>query len=297
MIINSQSLELLRVGFKTLFQEGLGMTAPMWEKIATRVPSTAGTEKYGFLGELPGMRVWEGSRALHALRESDYSLKNLPYENTVAVDRDAIADDALGQNAPRFKQLGKTTRAQYDILSWALLKAGFATNCYDGQFFFDTDHPVLDAAGAVQPVANTDGGAGTAWFLIDSSQVMLPIILQVRKEWEFAAMDRATDPNVFMNKKFLYGVDGRCAAGYGFWQFAWGSKQALTAANYAIARAALSSMKADYGRPLGVMPNLLIVPPGLEQAGRDLVISATGAAGATNPWKGSAELAVVPWLA
>ena len=114
---------------------------------------------------------------------------------------------------------------------FAQLASGFATNCYDGQFFFDTDHPVLDAAGNTTNVANTDGGAGTAWYLLDTSRALKPILLQKRKDFMFTALDNNTDQNVFMNKEFIYGADARANTGFGFWQMAWGSKQTLNAAN------------------------------------------------------------------
>ncbi|WP_245483331.1 Mu-like prophage major head subunit gpT family protein [Mesorhizobium sp. M7A.F.Ca.US.002.01.1.1] len=156
---------------------------------------------------------------------------------------------------------------------------------------------MLDENGAEASVANTDGGAGTPWFLIDSKQPINPLILQIRKEAQFVSKDAPTDDNVFMNKQFLYGADGRWAVGFGFWQWCWGSKQPLTAANYAIARAALGSMKGDYGRPIGVSPDLLVVPPSLESAGLKILNNELGAGGETNEWKGTAELLKVPWLA
>ncbi len=77
---------------------------------------------------------------------------------------------------------------------------------------------------------------------------------------------------------------------------AWGSKQPLNAANYAIARAAISGMKGDYGRPLGLTPRLLLVPPSLESPALKLLNSEYGTAGETNEWKGTAEVLVCPWL-
>ncbi|MEQ9281212.1 MAG: Mu-like prophage major head subunit gpT family protein, partial [Marinovum algicola] len=146
-------------------------------------------------------------------------------------------------------------------------------------------------------VANTNGGAGTPWFLLDVSRAIKPIILQKRRDFDFVAKDKLTDDNVFDNKEFVYGADARGNVGFGFWQFAYGSKQTLSAANYATARAALSGMKGDYGRPLGIMPNLLVVPPSLESAGRKILNSEYASGGETNEWKGTAELIVVPWLA
>lgn len=297
MLITSANLETLRVGFKTLYNEGFGMAAPQWNRVAERVPSTHLEENYGGLGDVPGMREWVGERVVHALKEWDYRIKNKDWELTLGVGRNKIEDDSLGIYANRFRQMGKSAGAQYDLDVWALLKAGFATTCYDGQYFFDTDHPVLDTNGVPQSVANTDGGSGTPWFLIDVNQVVKPVLLQVRKEFMFDSLDQRTDETVFMNKTFMYGVDGRYNVGFGMWQTAWGSKQTLNAANYAIGRAAISSMKSDYGRPLGLMPNLLVVPPALESAGRKILNSEYAAGGETNEWKGTAELLVVPWLA
>jgi phage major head subunit gpT-like protein len=297
MLVNAANLDSLRVGFKTTYQKGLGQASTAYQRIATVVPSSTKEQKYGWLGRVPNVREWIGARAVQNLMQADYSIREKALELTIAVDRDDIETDNLGIYGPMFEEMGQSTGAQWDLMCFAQLKAGFAANCYDGQFFFDTDHPVLDENGVMTTVANTDGGAGTPWFLLDVSRSLKPVILQKRKDFQFTAMDAPTDQNVFMNKEFIYGSDARANTGYGFWQMAWGSKQALNAANYAIARAALSGMKGDYGRPLGLMPNLLVVPPALESAARKLLNSEYAAGGETNEWKGTAELLVVPWLA
>ena len=61
------------------------------------------------------------------------------------------------------------------------------------------------------------------WFLMDTKQFLKPLIFQERKPYKFVNLNRETDQNVFMQNKFLYGADGRCNAGYGFWQMAYGS--------------------------------------------------------------------------
>jgi phage major head subunit gpT-like protein len=140
-------------------------------------------------------------------------------------------------------------------------------------------------------------GSGDAWYLIDDTRALKPVIFQERKAPQFVAKDSPTDSNVFMNKQFLYGVDSRCNVGFGFWQFAFGSKATLNAANYAAARAAMHSMKGDFGRPLGIRPSLLVVPPSLEAAAMEILNAERDAAGATNIWRGTAKLEIVPWLA
>lgn len=193
--------------------------------------------------------------------------------------------------------MGRSSGATWDQLCFGLLKDGWTTECYDGQNYFDTDHPVLDVDGNVTQVANTNGSAGAPWFLLDVSRAIKPALLQKRKDFKFVAKDKETDDNVFDKNEFVYGTDARANVGFGFWQFAYGSKQPLTAATYGAARAALSGMKGDYGRPLGLTPNLLVVPTSMESTALKLLNSENAAGGETNEWKGTAELMLSPWLA
>ena len=251
------------------------------------------------MGKLPKVREWIGPRVIQNIAESDYTIKEKKFELTVGVDRDDIETDNLGVYSTLFESIGEATVLDPEQLIWDLLKAGFSTNCYDGQYFFDTDHPVLDADGVTMlSVANTDGGAGTPWFLLDTSRVIKPLIKQVRRDFgDIVARDKVTDDNVFDLNEFRYGVDARMNFGYGFWQMAWGSKQTLDAAHYEAARVAMQSFRGDHGRPLGISPNLLVVPPALEGAGRAILQSQLVNGGESNKWAGTAELLVVPWLA
>lgn len=298
MLVNSANLAKLRTGFSGAYKKGLGQASSLSGRIATVVPSSNKEQTYGWMGKLPNVREWLGARTVQNISESDYTIKEKPWELTIGVDRDDIETDNLGIYAPLFEEMGLSSMGFKEQLVFGLLKNGFTTNCYDGQFFFDTDHPVIGADGANASVANTDGGAGAPWFLLDVSRALKPIILQVRRDFgDIVAKDRVTDDNVFDYNEFIYGIDARLNVGYGFWQFAWGSKQALDGTRYAAARSALSGMKGDHGRPLGVNPNLLVVPPSLESAGRKLLNSELAANGESNEWKGTAELLVVPWLA
>lgn len=297
MIINSSNLKTLGVGFKGNYQQGLEQAGSQYGLVATTVPSTTKSEEYGWLGKIPNVREWIGDRVVQNLTSHDYTIKNKPWELTIGVDRDDIEDDNIGIYAPLFQEMGRSTGAHYDQLCWPMLVNGFTTACYDKQYYFDTDHPVLDEAGKEISVANTDGGSGTPWFLADLSRALKPIILQKRKDWQFIAKDNPADDNVFNNREFKYGVDARHNVGYGFWQFCWGSKQTLDATAYKTARAALSGMKGDYGRPLGINPTHLIVPPSLEGTALEILNAERNAAGATNVWKGTAQLIKVPWLA
>lgn len=301
LIVNRANLSILFTGFNSAFQNGLGMAASQWNLVGTRVPSGTGEEKYGWLGKIPGMREWIGARVHHNLQQHDYAIKNKDFEQTVDVGRNEVEDDQFGVYAPLFTAMGEATAAHPNELVFDLLKAGFDGSkglAYDGQFFFDTDHPVIDETGAEVSVANTDGGAGSPWFLMDSKGFLKPIIYQVRKDpSRLIRKDREEDENVFEENTFTYGVHGRSNVGFGLWQKTWGSKQLLNKANYEIARAALLGIKGDHGRPLGLMPDTLVVGASNEKAGLEIVNSERDAAGATNVYKGTAKLEVVPWLA
>lgn len=297
MIINAENLAAVRTGFSTAYTRGLGQAKSQYAAITTTVPSSTKEQKYGWLGKFPRVREWLGSRAVQNLSQGDYAIKEKKWELTIGVDRDDIETDNLGIYAPMFEEMGLSAGGTWDELSFGLLKAGFTTNCYDGQFYFDTDHPVLDVDGSTLTVANTDGGNGTPWFLIDASRALKPIILQKRRDFRFVSKDKETDDNVFEKNEYLYGADARANVGFGFWQFAWGSRQPLTAATYELARTSLMNMKGDYGKPLGIVPNLLVVPPTLEKAGKNILKSVLVNGGESNPWADSAELLVSPWLA
>ena len=297
MIINTTTLDALRVSFSGAFKRGLEQGESQWPMIATTVPSSGKSNSYGFLGKFANLREWIGARVVQSMSEATYTLLNKTYELTIGVDRDDMNDDNLGVYDPMFIEMGESVKAHPDLLVWAALKAGFTSKCYDGQNYFDTVHPVLDVNGVVQTVANTDGGAGTPWFLGCTNRFLKPMIFQQREAVQFVARDKMTDDNVFNLREFVYGVDGRYNVGYGLWQTCWGSKQTLNGANYGIARAALAGMKGDYGRPLGLVPDTLFVPPALESAARQLLNSEYGTGGITNEWKDTAKVVVVPWLA
>jgi len=258
-------------------------------------------EKYAWLGKLPGMKKWIGERVVNQLAQHDYALVNEDYEDTVGVPRNDIEDDKYGVYAPLFALMGNAVAAHPDEVVWPLLKNAFDDTyglCYDGQYLIDSDHPVLDADGKETSVSNDGGGSGTAWFLAELKGRVKPLIFQRRKRADnIVRLDADTDEPVFRRNEIEYGVHCRDVAGYGWWQGIYGSKQTLDAGAYETARQKMIEFKGDYGRPLGIMPDTLIVPPSLEGEARRIVGTDRKTGGATNEWYNTAEVLMVPWLA
>lgn len=296
MIVNSATLAALRVGFKSEFQGAFDAVPKMKDKVAKTVKSSTALNTYGWLKDVSGLREWIGPRQIDNLSESSYQILNRHFEKTVSVNRNNIEDDNLGMYSDGFTMMGDAVGRLPEELVWGLLKSGFTTNCFDGQYFFDTDHPIVLADGSTGTYANTDGGSGAPWFLLCTTRPLKPIIYQERKAPNFVARDKENDDNVFDRNEFVYGVDMRCNVGFGLPQLAWGSKQTLNAANYETARAAIINMKGDGGKPLGLIPDTLVVGATLEGAAKGIVQSQLINGGESNKWAGTAEVLVCPWL-
>lgn len=224
MIISSQNLRGIFIGFNTLFNKAFEEQKPLYERVATVIPSTTDAETYAWLGDVPGMREWIGEREIQNLAGSDYVIKNKDFELTVGVGRNAIEDDKIGLYNPSIQMLGQSAAMHPDELIFELLKDGFTEKCFDGEAFFSASHKIGE---------KTVSNKGTAKLTLDA---------------------------------------------------------------YVAARSAIMSLTNSKGRALGLVPNLLVVPPALEGVARSITQS-DFINGSTNTMKGTAEALVVPQLA
>jgi phage major head subunit gpT-like protein len=229
MQITPSAIAAINKGFSLRFQEAFAKANPRYREFVTEVPSTGKSELHGFIDKLPRMREWLGERQLANLVAREFEIANKHLELSFEVDRDDIDDDRLGVYNPKLEMLAEQAAKYPDDLLVALMQNATGL-CYDGQYFFDDDHPV-----------NMDDAAlGTQ-----------------------------------SNKLAL----------------------ALSATNYATARAAMGVLKGSDDRPMGVRPTHLVVPPQLEGTARTILNADTIATGETNIWKGSAQLVVWDELA
>lgn len=59
------------------------------------------------------------------------------------------------------------------------------------------------------------------WFLLDTRRLVRAIVLQMRKEFEFSALEGSSE-NGFLRDQYLYGVRARYNVGFGDWRAAYG---------------------------------------------------------------------------
>ncbi len=297
MNISAPALRALYTAVKTAFAEGRQTYTPKYERIATVVPSTTASEDYAWLGEFSRLREWIGDRQVNKMSLHSYTLKNRKFEGTEGIASEYIEDDTIGVLMPKFQDMGYAAATHPDELVFEALAKGDSSLCYDGQNFFDEEHPVGEGENETL-VSNLQTGAGAAWFLLDTRRPLKPMIFQKRKDYVLTAKtDAGNSDRVFMADEYLYGVDARVNAGYAFWQQAFMSKADLTEANFNAGVEGMMSLKSDKGRPLGIDPDVLVVGPSNRSKAKALIEAMQKANGASNTNYQAVEVLVVPWLA
>lgn len=297
MDINSATLRSIYTGLSTAYNARFAATQSLYSTVAMTVPSTTAMNEYPRLDDLPGFREWIGNRVVHDLGAQTYTIRNRTFEKTISILRSQIEDDQLGIFAPVSGQMGQDAAQFPDTLVWPLFKNGETLVCYDGQYFFDTDHPGYDEKGGAITVANFTDGAGPDWYLVDDSQVMKPLVFQTRRPFALTPMQSPDDPNVFFQGKFMWGVDGRCNAGLGLWQLAYKSKATLNEANFMAALTAMTTLRRRDGSVLSIRPTKILVPPSLVLTAEKLLKSKLVNGGDENVLSGKVEVVTVPFLA
>lgn len=285
----------------TAFRNGLGMGVETWKDVAQLIPSSAASNTYAWLTQFPAFREWVGQRLHKTAAERAYSVENKLFESTMDVPRVNFDDNNLGMYSTIAQGFGQSVIDLKNDLVFAGIKSGLTNICYDGQYFFDTDHPVApneDGTGTTVPVSNFATGAGALWVLLCTNRAPKPFYLQERDAAEFVSK---TNPNnsdlVFDYDKFSWGGRWRGNFAFGFWQLAFGSKQAFTEDNFNAAYNAMMAFKGDGNRPLNIVADTLVVDPSNRVAAEKLILAKTLANGADNPLYNRVKLIVTPLLA
>jgi phage major head subunit gpT-like protein len=297
MMLTQSQIDALKTTLQANFDKGLIDTPSNWARIAELMKSSSKSSTYAWLTQWPSFRKWVGSRLHKAIAEKAYTVVNDKYEATIDVQRTDVEDDDFGHYANVARGHGAAAQRLKDELIFGMLLLGWSTNCYDDQFFFDTDHPVYpnaDGTGTAVATSNIQAGAGAPWYLFAPNAPAL--ILQERVPAQLESQTTAATTNVFENDVYSFGGRWRGAAAFGFWQCCYGSKATLNATNFDDLYNRMISQTGDGGIKLGTNPSLLVCGPTNRVAAETLLAKEMIGNGESNTNYKRVDLLVTPWV-
>lgn len=148
--------------------------------------SDQASETYKFLGQSPTMREWIGGRQAKGFSGEGLTIVNKHYEATIEVRKTDARRDKTPQIRARIQEFADRAQTHWASLLSTLLIAAPTTVCYDGEYFFDTDH-VEGQSGTqsndIQVDISAVPGAGT------DNTVTAPSVIQM--QWAILAAIKA----------------------------------------------------------------------------------------------------------
>jgi phage major head subunit gpT-like protein len=147
-ITKSDIPSLLLPGLKTEFDLAYRqrVDSGVANLIATTITTTNPSQKYAWLGAMPGMQEFVDERKPQGMQEFNYTIEDKVFEASIAVDRKAIEDDQYDLIRLRIRDLAQRVADHQHRMVVEALANGFTDMGYDGEPFFDTAHSVGDGS-------------------------------------------------------------------------------------------------------------------------------------------------------
>ena len=157
MAIETAKVNAVKRGITATFRQAAAKAAPIYPKMCSVNNSSGRDEEYVISGSQPGMREFLGDRVFHQLTSARFTVPNKHFESSVEIDRVDYDDDRIGMYTDAIADLGDEAMCHPDELLFDLVKNGASTNCYDGQYFFDSDHLWRDSTALSNKITSTVG--------------------------------------------------------------------------------------------------------------------------------------------
>lgn len=122
-------------------QAGIGWV----EQVANYFTSDQASETYPWLSAVPALQEWVGGRQVRSLTTAEVEIINKEFEAGLEILLKDLRRDKTPQLQTRINELVTRGQTHWASLLSALIISGESTVCYDGQFFFDTDHEEGDS--------------------------------------------------------------------------------------------------------------------------------------------------------
>lgn len=268
MDINRNNLDTIFRNLRTDFRGAYEIKEDLnIDTFANQIPMTSASMRFDFLGDNPEFREWVGPRKAQEYASQNYSVTYKDWELTIKMKARDIMDDNIGLYSIQAKGGGESARLLKPREVFKALNDGTSRLCYDGQNFFDTDHPVGESGDETTAVNYYNiGGASVAspWYLMDVSRVVKPLLWLNRQDPEFQSFQDYTNMHTFTLNEFLFGGHAYGAAHYGLWQSAARNEGLLCAENLRAMRLDMNNLTANRKnedgtrRKLGIEPTLLV---------------------------------------
>lgn len=157
-------------GLNAAFQQGLKAEVDSrLMALAMPVNSVGRAENYGWLENIGSLKEVIDEVTIEAVEKSNYSLTNKTFAKAIQVRRDDLDDDQVGGAMTQANNVAVRGRLFPQKLIMDAIIAGAAAGgeCYDGQYFFDTDH----ATGASGTQSNKLAGTGVTVAQIEADLI------------------------------------------------------------------------------------------------------------------------------
>jgi len=104
--------------------------------LATLTNANNGTRNYGFLGDVPGVKEWVGSKVYGQMNKYDYKISNVDYYNAVQFGKRELRQSQIIDLESRIAQLVEGIMiAKHEAIVTAIIN-GDTLKAYDGIAFF-----------------------------------------------------------------------------------------------------------------------------------------------------------------
>lgn len=152
-------------------------------QLAIMIPSivAAGqSEQHAWLGSSPSMREWVGKRLVQQPLAFDYAIKNKKYEVSGNMPLDLLNNDKTGEAQLWLDDLLSALPLWYEETIAGLINGAEAATCFDGQFYFDTDHQYGKQSAAWSNDLTFAAATGTALTVSEAASLLSAAIEALR---------------------------------------------------------------------------------------------------------------------
>lgn len=167
MLLNKEALAASEISFQTAFNDELETVEPVFQEVASVVPSDSPVEQYDWIEESAVMKKWIGDREISKPEASNFQISNDDWANGIEVTRDDLRDDKRGMVAGRLRNLAKEGVFAMDDQVQAAYRDAFDGNTflgYDGQPLVSDSHTFkANGTGTVQSNKGTAAFAEAAF--------------------------------------------------------------------------------------------------------------------------------------